>query len=116
MPSTPTKIKLAAGDNTLSIHWSDGHESFYPYGYLRSKCPCATCEETSPPAEQPVGGLPILGQKPLHPERAELVGRYALQIFWSDGHSAGIYAFDHLRNLCPCPECTALREAAKSIE
>jgi DUF971 family protein len=116
MPLAPTKIKLAAGDNTLAIHWSDGHESFYPYRYLRSKCPCATCEETSPPAEQPVGGLPILGQKPLHPERVELVGRYALQIFWSDGHSTGIYAFDHLRDLCPCSECTALREATESME
>ncbi len=116
MPLAPTKIKLAAGDNTLAIQWSDGHESFYPYRYLRGKCPCATCEETGPPAEQPVGGLPILGQKPLRPERAELVGRYALQIFWSDGHSAGIYAFGHLRNLCPCPECTALREVAESME
>jgi DUF971 family protein len=110
MPLTPTKIKLAAGDNTLSIQWSDGHVSAYPYRYLRGKCPCATCDETGAPPEQAVGGLPIFGQKPLRPERAELVGRYALQIFWSDGHSTGIYAFDHLRNLCPCPECTALRE------
>ena len=93
MPPTPTKIKLAAGNNTLAIHWSDGHESAYPYRYLRSKCPCATCDEAAPVAEQAVGGLPILGQKPLHPERAELVGRYALQIYWSDGHSSGIYAF-----------------------
>jgi DUF971 family protein len=116
MQPIPRKIKLDAGDNTLAIQWSDGHESFYPYRYLRSRCPCATCEETSPPVEQPVGGLPILGQKPLHPERAELVGRYALQIYWSDGHSAGIYTFDHLRNLCPCPECTARREAAESTE
>jgi DUF971 family protein len=43
-------------------------------------------------------------QKTLKPERAEVVGRYALQIFWSDGHSTGIYAFDYLRSLCPC--CT----------
>jgi DUF971 family protein len=109
--STPTKIKLAAGNNTLTIKWSDGHESAYPYRYLRGKCPCATCEAAPPQDTQPVGGLPILGQKPLHPERAELVGRYALQIYWSDGHSAGIYAFDHLRALCPCPDCAARREA-----
>jgi len=112
MPPVPAKIKLAAGNNTLVIQWSDGHESTYPYRYLRSRCPCATCEEAGPPPEQAVGGLPILGQKPLHPARAELVGRYALQIFWSDGHSAGIYAFDRLRKLCPCTECRALRETA----
>ena len=65
-------------------------------------------------AEQAVGGLPILGQKPLHPERAELVGRYALQIYWSDGHSSGIYSFPYLRSLCPCPACTRAREGGRS--
>ncbi len=114
MALTPTKVKLAAGNNTLAIRWSDGHDSVYPYRYLRSKCPCATCDEQAPVAEQAMGGLPILGQKPLHPERAELVGRYALQFYWSDGHSTGIYSFPYLRSLCPCPECTAVREAAES--
>jgi len=106
--STPTKIKLAAGNNTLEVHWSDGHVSAYPYQYLRGRCPCATCEEMGPPPQQAAGALPIFGQKPLRPERAELVGRYAVQIYWSDGHSSGIYAFGHLRRLCPCPECQAL--------
>jgi DUF971 family protein len=110
MSLIPTKIKLAAGDNTLAVHWSDGHESLYGYRYLRSKCPCATCEENTEVHDEPAGVLPILGQKPLHPERAELVGRYAVQLFWSDGHSSGIYAFSYLRSLCPCPECSALRE------
>jgi len=64
--------------------------------------------------DQFVGGLPILGQKPLHPVRAELVGRYAVQIHWSDGHATGIYTFSYLRNLCPCPECTALRASVES--
>jgi DUF971 family protein len=114
MALTPTKIKLAAGNNKLGIRWSDGHESAYPYRYLRGKCPCATCDEEAPVAEQAIGGLPILGQKPLHPERAELVGRYALQIYWSDGHSSGIYSFPYLRSLCPCPECTALREGSEA--
>jgi len=54
MPPTPTKIKLAAGNNTLAIHWSDGHQSAYPYRYLRGKCPCATCDEEAPVAEQAV--------------------------------------------------------------
>jgi DUF971 family protein len=111
MSPTPKKIKLAAGNSTLAIQWSDGHESAYAYRYLRGKCPCATCGEAAPVQDQAVGGLPILGQKPLHPERAELVGRYALQIHWSDGHSSGIYTFQYLRNLCPCAECAAAREA-----
>ena len=33
------------------------------------------------------------------PQRIESVGRYALQIDWSDGHSTGIYPFARLREL-----------------
>lgn len=105
MNLTPTKIKRNAGNDTLTIQWSDGHLSIYPYKYLRDRCPCATCEEAGPQPEQPAGMLPMLGQRPLQPDRVELVGRYALQIFWSDNHSTGIYAFDYLRGICPCAEC-----------
>ena len=34
-------------------------------------------------------------------ERVELVGNYALQFFWSDGHNTGIYTWDYLYRLCP---------------
>ena len=111
MEAVPTTIKLAGAEDTVSIAWSDGHRSFYPYAYLRSKCPCASCEENESPPDPGTSPFPILGRKPLKPERAELVGRYALQIFWNDGHSTGIYAFDFLRSLCLCPTCTARRAA-----
>ena len=35
----------------------------------------------------------------VHPLKLETVGRYALQIDWSDGHSTGIYPFRRLREL-----------------
>ena len=111
MAAVPTTIKLAGTEGAVSIAWSDGHLSSYPYGPLRSKCPCATCEENGPPLDPGTSPFPILGRKPLKPERAELVGRYALQIFWNDGHSTGIYPFDFLHSLCPCPTCTARRAA-----
>jgi DUF971 family protein len=107
MHALPTTIKLAGVNNTFTIRWSDGHLGTYPYRYLRGKCPCATCGELGPPPEKSADPFPILARKPLKPDRAELVGRYALQIFWNDGHSSGIYTFDYLRSLCPCPECTA---------
>lgn len=107
---TPSRIKLAAGDDTLAIQWSDGHSSVYPYRYLRDRCPCASCQEEDPRSSAAESPFPILGTKPLKPERAALVGRYAVQIFWSDGHSAGIYSFEYLRECCPCAECAAKRE------
>ena len=40
---------------------------------------------------------------------ASQVGGYALQFDFSDGHSTGIYAYDRLRDACPCDECRAAR-------
>ncbi len=103
----PKTIKLLGDGGTLAIDWSDGHRSAYPYRYLRDRCPCATCTDSEPAPEPPPSQLPMLGAKPLRPDRAELVGRYALQIFWNDGHSSGIYTFDYLRELCFCDACEA---------
>jgi len=54
--------------------------------------------------------LPILHRRPL---AKEALGKsLLLSSYWSDGHSTGIYTFDFLRDLCPCPECAAQRAAA----
>ena len=111
----PKNIKLAGGNDALTVKWSDGHSSAYPYRYLRDKCPCATCGGAGLP-KQASSPFPMFGVKPLKPERAELVGRYAVQIHWNDGHSSGIYSFDYLRQICPCPECAVRREDASTIE
>ena len=117
MPPSPTAVKLTGEEGTTIIEWNDGHRSPYPHQYLRNKCPCATCtdhgmkeadEDDSADLLKSTGvsQLPILGQGgPLKPTRAEMVGHYALQIFWSDGHSTGIYTFDYLREICPCSQC-----------
>ena len=112
MPHVPTKIKLDAGNDTLAILWADGHASVYAYRNLRDRCPCASCTEGGEEHQEPSSLLPMLGVKPLKPERAELVGRYALQIYWNDGHSSGIYSFDYLRSLCSCPQCDLSRQVA----
>ena len=50
----------------------------------------------------------ILGIKPaLKMLGVEPVGNYAIRIQWSDGHSSGIYSYDHLRRICECAECRA---------
>ncbi|MGH9445576.1 MAG: gamma-butyrobetaine hydroxylase-like domain-containing protein [Terriglobia bacterium] len=106
MPPIPTKIKVDAGDGTLAIEWLDGHASHYGYQYLRDRCPCATCTgaEGHNAGSKTPDAIPMF-KKALRPERAEVVGRYAVQIFWNDGHSTGIYTFPYLRGLCPCQEC-----------
>ena len=99
--TTPTKIKkLSPGE--LMIQWADGHETHHLAPPLRGMCPCATCKDE-------MTGMRII--LPIHiPDnlefrKIELVGQYALQFEWSDGHRTGIYSFEYLRELCPCPEC-----------
>jgi DUF971 family protein len=97
----PTLVRRISPQQT-DITWSDGHFSSYPSWYLRENCPCATCVEE-------FTGRRLLqrGSIPSSLERVavETVGNYALSFRWSDGHSTGIYTFQHLRRLCPCPHC-----------
>ncbi len=93
--TTPKRI-AQAGPDTLRIEWQDGHESLYPVRRLRIACRCANCVEE-------LTGRPLLREQDVpedvRPERISPVGRYAIQIAWSDGHDTGIYSFDYLREL-----------------
>ena len=103
----PKKIDVSLSSG-VQIEWSDGHRSEYQLEYLRSKCPCATCTTG---IHKPAAGGPFpLYRKVLKMEAVEPVGRYALQFKWNDGHSTGIYSFEHLRNICPCVECRVLAQ------
>ena len=90
-------MKIAqAGPRELAIRWSDGRESVYDVRDLRLACGCATCVD-----EWSGNGLldPEKVPADVHPLKIETVGRYAIQITWSDGHSTGIYPFERLRKL-----------------
>ncbi len=85
-----------AGPRALSITWGDGLETLLPVRDLRLACSCARCvDEWSGEGRLDPEGVPA----DVHPLRIEPVGRYAIQIFWSDGHDTGIYPFRRLREL-----------------
>ena len=96
------KTLKATSDGVGVVEWEDGHHSKYDAKYLRVNCACAECiEEWSrrqllDPATVPAG---------IHAEDYLMVGRYAVQFLWSDGHYTGIYPFEMLRNLCQCDMC-----------
>ena len=114
MPLIPTKIKIAAGNDSMAVEWSDGHASVYPYAYLRGRCPCAMCTDKKAGPAMPVTPFPMFGKSRLALQKAELVGRYAVQLFWSDNHASGIYSFEYLRDLCPCEVCAARAPAGSA--
>jgi len=91
----PTGIRQA-GPRELAIDWSDGERSVLDVVGLRRACRCAVC------IDEWTGGQilqPDQVPEDVRPRRIDLVGRYALSIDWSDGHSSGIYTFDLLRKL-----------------
>jgi DUF971 family protein len=91
----PTRIEQAS-PSELGITWSDGRESRYAVRGLRLACGCAHCvDEWSGEPRLDVASVP----EDVHPLKIQPVGRYAIQIDWSDGHSTGIYTFRQLRAL-----------------
>ncbi len=100
---SPVPVEVGRANlHDVRVRWDDRHESLFPARDLRLLCPCAACvsEDTGErilvPTQVPVGVQPL---------RIEAVGRYAIQVFWSDGHSSGIYSFDYLMENCPCLLC-----------
>ena len=92
---TPTRIRQR-GPSELEIGWSDGRESRYPVRQLRLACSCAHCVDEWTGE----GRLdPTTVPDDVRPLKIQPVGRYAIQIDWSDGHSTGIYSFRQLRAL-----------------
>ncbi len=92
-----TNVQLIGSE--LALQWNDREESYFPLERLRRACPCATC-----------GGEPdVLGNlarpsvsytdKSFELMGWQLVGGYALQPRWADGHSTGLYAYEYLRRL-----------------
>ena len=85
--------------NELAIQWNDGTESFLNLEFLRRACPCAGCggePDVLGNIERPnmtysPGSFDLIG--------FDVVGGYALQPRWRDGHGTGIYSFTYLRRL-----------------
>jgi DUF971 family protein len=93
----PTNVQQIG--NELAIRWNDGTESYLDLQFLRRACPCAAC-----------GGEPDVLGNVIRPEVSysgnsfdlagfQIVGGYALQPVWADGHNTGIYSFQYLRRL-----------------
>ncbi|MDE0298960.1 MAG: gamma-butyrobetaine hydroxylase-like domain-containing protein [Candidatus Poribacteria bacterium] len=104
------------GDTGFLVEWKDGHRSEYPFPYLRRMCPCAECSAIrhkgldvhslfAPDGDGDYSLIQVSGD--VLPLDIQLVGRYAVQFRWSDGHSTGIYSFQTLKEMCPCAECNA---------
>ena len=91
----PTAIKKHS-TTEMSVAWDNGEVTLIPFVELRFQCRCAECvDEWSR-----VRKLQRSQIKPdIKPMSVEIVGRYAVQIHWADGHRTGIYPFDLLYDI-----------------
>ena len=96
-PAVESREIAREGDLGVRVTWGDGRVCRYGAAALRRVCPCAQCVNE------------YTGERMLDPQTIsdaltvaslDLVGRYALNFRWSDGHQTGIYSFRLLRELC----------------
>lgn len=94
--------RIHRGEQEVVVTWADGHASRFPSRWLRLRCQCAGCIEE-------MSGRPLLEPDTVpgdvRPLAITLVGAYAIRVAWSDGHDTGIYTYEWLRSVCPCPQC-----------
>jgi prepilin-type processing-associated H-X9-DG protein len=104
----PVEVRRVERDRIV-VTWADGHVSDFTNHYLRANCQCASCvdEWTRAPLLDPAS-IPA----DIYADQIQVVGTYAIQPIWSDGHHTGIFSFRLLRDLCPCPACARLKEKA----
>ncbi len=104
----PAKIRVDTSRGTgWWIEGADGHASHWSFGGLRAAGPCATCHEERDnegrdpgvPKPKPATLLPMY-EAPPRPVEVTPVGKYAIRFKWNDGHEAGLYSWDYLRNVC----------------
>jgi DUF971 family protein len=104
----PAKVRVdKSGGTGVVIEWKDGHTSAWNFAWLRAACPCATCHEErdnagrAPGVTKPKpGSLLPMYEAPPRPVEVTPVGKYAVRFKWNDGHEAGLYSWDYLRNVC----------------
>lgn len=102
----------------IKIDWKGGHTSEYTCAWLRDECPCATCtgahgtEPQKSTYAQPAKDPFQLYKPAIKMLSVEPAGNYALRIHWNDGHNTGIYTYEHLRRICPCPQCSVERNSS----
>jgi len=90
----PQTLRFKRAEKTLHVVFESGEAFDIPYELLRVESPSAEVQGHAPHQKKLV-----TGKQDVTVEEAEPVGRYAVQLKFSDGHGSGIYAWDYLHEL-----------------
>lgn len=90
----PTEINLHQKSRVLEISFDDGAHFELPCEYLRVYSPSAEVQ-----GHGPGEGVLQVDKEDVNIKHIEPVGNYAVQIYFDDEHSTGIYSWDTLYKL-----------------
>jgi DUF971 family protein len=90
---------IAIFNEEAAFSFDDGEETFMLLEYMRKMCPCAVCQ-----GEPDVMGRTLVKHKNYSADSYRLVkfsnvGGYAIQFYWGDGHSSGIYSYSYIKSI-----------------
>jgi DUF971 family protein len=97
MSLEPTNIQQIG--NELAIQWNDGKESYLNLEFLRRACPCAACGGEPDVLGNVIRSTVTYSAESFVLQKFNVIGSYALQLHWVDGHNTGIYSFQYVRRL-----------------
>ncbi len=90
--------------NELALSFADGYEAYITLPILRRSCPCAACQGEPDALGRVMRPKVEYGPRAFELIKFEMVGGYALQLYWADGHSTGIYSYTYLQKLNQLPK------------
>ncbi len=95
--TAPSRIEAIGSE--IAIVWSDGHEQYVSMEKLRAFSPSAENMGERDLVGRVYGGTEQTEFPGVTVTGWQIVGAYAVQFQFSDGHATGIYTFDYLRRL-----------------
>ena len=99
--ATPIRIDANRGAGTVTLGWTDGHETVYDTRHAALAVPLRLLPRRGRPARLARHGAHPHA-RPDPPRRRVHGRRYAIAPLWGDGHHTGYYSFTMLRDRCPC--------------
>lgn len=90
----PRSLRNDATAGMLEIAWTDNTRQELDHALLRSRCQCADCRSL-----RAYSGQGPISSAEITVTDIRLVGNYAAQLVFSDGHERGIYPWAYLKTL-----------------
>ncbi len=91
----PETLRFQRAKQRLHITFDDGEAFELAYKTLRAESPSAEVQGHGPGSKP----APAKISDDITVDKADPVGRYAVRIYFSDGHSSGLFTWAYLREL-----------------